>query len=47
MGRAYSWRDLNSSLVTLGPSSRERELERGLLDHIKDLLLELGKGFAF
>jgi predicted nuclease of restriction endonuclease-like (RecB) superfamily len=30
--------------LTLGPSSRERELERGLL---KDLLLELGKGFAF
>jgi predicted nuclease of restriction endonuclease-like (RecB) superfamily len=33
--------------LTLGPSSRERELERGLLDHLKDLLLELGKGFAF
>lgn len=25
----------------------ERELERSLLDHLKDFLLELGKGFAF
>jgi predicted nuclease of restriction endonuclease-like (RecB) superfamily len=33
--------------LTLGPSSRERALERGLLNHLKDLLLELGKGFAF
>jgi predicted nuclease of restriction endonuclease-like (RecB) superfamily len=33
--------------LTLGPGSREKELERGLLDHLKDLLLELGKGFAF
>jgi len=24
----------------------ERELERSLLDHLKDFLLELGKGFA-
>jgi predicted nuclease of restriction endonuclease-like (RecB) superfamily len=33
--------------LTLGPSSRERALERGLLNHLKDLLLELGKGLAF
>lgn len=33
--------------LTLGPSSRERALERGLLNHLKDLLLELGRGFAF
>ncbi len=26
---------------------RERELERGLLIHLRDLLLELGRGFAF
>lgn len=25
----------------------ERELERGLLDHLRSLILELGKGFAF
>jgi predicted nuclease of restriction endonuclease-like (RecB) superfamily len=33
--------------LTLGPSARERELERGLLAHLRDLLLELGRGFAF
>ena len=25
----------------------ERDLERGLIDHLHDLILELGKGFAF
>ena len=25
----------------------ERDLERGLIDHLRDLILELGKGFAF
>jgi hypothetical protein len=25
----------------------ERDLERGLMDHLRDLILELGKGFAF
>jgi predicted nuclease of restriction endonuclease-like (RecB) superfamily len=25
----------------------ERDLERGLIDHLRDLVLELGKGFAF
>ena len=33
--------------LTLGPSAKERELERGLLLHLRDLLLELGRGFAF
>ena len=33
--------------LTLGPDARERELERGLLEHLRDLLLELGRGFAF
>jgi predicted nuclease of restriction endonuclease-like (RecB) superfamily len=33
--------------LTLGPEARERDLERGLLDHIRDFLLELGVGFAF
>lgn len=31
----------------LGPEIAERELERKLLDHLKDFLIELGKGFAF
>ena len=31
----------------LGPEARERDLERGLLDHIRHFLLELGVGFAF
>jgi predicted nuclease of restriction endonuclease-like (RecB) superfamily len=33
--------------LTLSSSARERELERGLLKHLRDLLLELGRGFAF
>lgn len=33
--------------LTLGPNAAERELERGLLDHIRHFLLELGAGFAF
>ena len=37
----------NFDFLTLGPSARERELERGLLIHLRDLLLELGRGFAY
>jgi predicted nuclease of restriction endonuclease-like (RecB) superfamily len=37
----------NFDFLTLGPNARERELERGLLEHLRDLLLELGRGFAF
>jgi len=33
--------------LSLGPEAQERELERALLDHLRDFLLELGKGFAF
>lgn len=33
--------------LTLGPDLLERDLERSLIDHIRDFLLELGKGFAF
>jgi predicted nuclease of restriction endonuclease-like (RecB) superfamily len=33
--------------LTLTSSAKERELERGLLAHLRDLLLELGRGFAF
>jgi len=32
---------------TLGPEAQERDLERALLNHLRDFLLELGKGFAF
>lgn len=33
--------------LTLGATARERELERTLLAHLKDFLVELGVGFAF
>lgn len=33
--------------LTLRAEAQERELEQGLLNHLRDLLLELGKGFAF
>jgi predicted nuclease of restriction endonuclease-like (RecB) superfamily len=33
--------------LTLGPDLLERDLERSLIEHIRDFLLELGKGFAF
>ena len=37
----------NFDFLTLGEEFKERELERGLLIHLRDLLLELGRGFAF
>ena len=37
----------NFEFLTLGSDARERELERGLLDHLRMFLLELGAGFAF
>jgi len=33
--------------LTLGPAVQERDLERGLLQHLRDFLIELGVGFAF
>lgn len=33
--------------LALGPDISERELEKGLLEHLRQLILELGKGFAF
>jgi predicted nuclease of restriction endonuclease-like (RecB) superfamily len=33
--------------LAIGPDISERELERSLLDHLRSLILELGKGFAF
>ena len=37
----------NFDFLTLANDFKERELERGLLIHLRDLLLELGRGFAF
>jgi predicted nuclease of restriction endonuclease-like (RecB) superfamily len=37
----------NFEFLTLHNDARERDLERGLLDHIQKFLLELGVGFAF
>jgi predicted nuclease of restriction endonuclease-like (RecB) superfamily len=37
----------NFDFLTLGTEMLERDLERGLIDHLRDLILELGKGFAF
>jgi predicted nuclease of restriction endonuclease-like (RecB) superfamily len=33
--------------LTPGPEAQERDLERGLVEHVRDFLLELGVGFAF
>lgn len=33
--------------LTLSAHAKERDLERSLLVHLRDLLLELGRGFAF
>jgi predicted nuclease of restriction endonuclease-like (RecB) superfamily len=33
--------------LTLGDEAQERDLERGLVSHIRDFLIELGTGFAF
>jgi predicted nuclease of restriction endonuclease-like (RecB) superfamily len=37
----------NFSFLSLSKEVQERELERSLVDHIRDFLLELGVGFAF
>ena len=37
----------NFDFLTLGNDAQERDLERGLLDHLRQFLLELGSGFAF
>lgn len=33
--------------LSLGSEMLERDLERGLIEHLRSLILELGKGFAF
>lgn len=37
----------NFDFLTLADDAYERELERGLITHIRDFLMELGLGFAF
>lgn len=37
----------NFDFLTLGPKLLERNLQQGLIHHLRDLILELGKGFAF
>lgn len=37
----------NFDFLTLDAAAHERDLERGLLQHLKDVMLELGVGFAF
>ncbi|MBD2231478.1 PDDEXK nuclease domain-containing protein [Phormidium tenue] len=37
----------NFDFLTITDDAHERELERGLVTHIRDFLLELGLGFAF
>jgi predicted nuclease of restriction endonuclease-like (RecB) superfamily len=37
----------NFDFLTLAAQAQEREVERGLIEHIRDFLLELGVGFSF
>ena len=37
----------NFDFLMLGPDAHERDLQRGLLEHLREFLLELGVGFAF
>lgn len=37
----------NFDFLTLAKDAQEKDLEKGLLDHIREFLLELGVGFAF
>ena len=37
----------NFEFLTLAEEAREQELERALINHLRDFLLELGVGFAF
>ena len=37
----------NFDFLTLDKDARERDIERGLLDHLRQFLLEIGSGFAF
>ncbi len=38
---------MNLEFLALSEQASERELERGLIERLKDFMLELGVGFAF
>ena len=37
----------NLDVLTVTEAAKEREIKRRLLTHLRDLLLELGRGFSF
>jgi predicted nuclease of restriction endonuclease-like (RecB) superfamily len=37
----------NFDFLSLSSEAHERDMERGLLEHLRQFLLELGQGFAF
>ena len=37
----------NFDFLTISKEAHERDIERGLIDHIRNFLLELGAGFSF
>lgn len=37
----------NFDFLALNPQLKERDLEKGLIEHLKKFMLELGKGFAY
>ena len=37
----------NFDFLSLGPEMLERDLEKGLIEHLRKLILELGSGFSF
>jgi predicted nuclease of restriction endonuclease-like (RecB) superfamily len=37
----------NFDFLSLGEEAQERDMERGLIEHLREFLLELGVGFAF
>ena len=37
----------NFDFLTVTATAKEREIERGLLTHLRDRLLELGRAFSF
>jgi predicted nuclease of restriction endonuclease-like (RecB) superfamily len=45
--RVFSPSFLACKSASVTREAQEREIERGLLIHLRDLLLELGRGFAF
>jgi len=46
LARALVKSPYNFDFLGIGPDAREREVEQGLLEHVRSFLLELGAGFA-